>query len=80
LFCRLAEIWPHGVLGLLQHYRRKAVGRRNAAAGTARFRASHLAAALIGDALSKNGGIARFGEIAKTSKSRDGKTRGIFVG
>jgi len=21
LFCRLAEIWPHGVLGLLQHYR-----------------------------------------------------------
>jgi hypothetical protein len=20
LFCRLAEIWPHGVLGLLQHY------------------------------------------------------------
>jgi hypothetical protein len=21
LFCRLAEIWPYGVLGLLQHYR-----------------------------------------------------------
>ena len=21
LFCRLAEIWPHGVLGLLQDYR-----------------------------------------------------------
>jgi hypothetical protein len=28
LFCRLAEIWPYGVLGVL-HYRRKAAIRRN---------------------------------------------------